>query len=159
MSRKVNIYFGAGILLSWISLIFVYIFTSESLFAIIFIILAVFLMPMLISFISALLGEIRVQKIKSSFQDFITMFGKFLMISVSTTLLFSGIGTICYQFYLYLKAGEWTSYSVIYAFNKLGSTWAKSPNDWVGFWEILEFLPISLVLIVCSFLILSLSEK
>lgn len=45
-----------------------------------------------------------------------------------------------YQLYLYMRNGEWTSYSVIDLLIYFGNKWAMYPYDWLGFWKVLELI-------------------
>ncbi|KKX30262.1 hypothetical protein YH62_11965 [Rhizobium sp. LC145] len=62
-------------------------------------------------------------------------------------LFILGWVTIAVQIYWYLRGGLWTSVSIISALKQLPiekvAEWASNPLDWLGLYQLLEFLPLS----------------
>ena len=72
--------------------------------------------------------------------------------SKSIEQLFYAIVTIgalipAYQVYNYLKAGYWQSISIIDALKSVDIQWAVYPQDWVGLWSVLDFVPLSIFIL------------
>lgn len=61
-------------------------------------------------------------------------------------LIIGGIGVIGFQIFLWLKEGVWFPISLITVLSFF-SDWAYNPRDWVGFWKMLNAIPISVLLI------------
>lgn len=49
-----------------------------------------------------------------------------------------------WQFYGYLRSGEWPALSMIALLQWLHIDWARSPRDWAGLHELLDAIPMSL---------------
>jgi hypothetical protein len=75
---------------------------------------------------------------------------------IGLTLIFAILGAVFtiglfaffWQVYLYFRFGSWVPYSMIDVFQYLGSEWAISPSDWVGFYNIFDSIPASVGLMV-----------
>lgn len=59
--------------------------------------------------------------------------------------VFAAIGILGWQIYGYLRQGEWPALSVIAALQWLNIEWARSPRDWLGLHNLLDAMPLSLV--------------
>jgi len=69
-------------------------------------------------------------------------------------LALSGIGIWVYQLYYWLKYAEWKSFSLLWPLS-LGSDyqdWIFYPTKWIGFHKVLDFIPLSIVVIVIGLL-------
>jgi hypothetical protein len=64
------------------------------------------------------------------------------------------IGIVAWQIYTYLKDGEWQSVSLITCLQYFNNTWATTPNDWQGLWNVLNMIPLSIMLLVIAATIL-----
>lgn len=68
--------------------------------------------------------------------------------------IFGAIGIVGWQLYTYLKLGEWHSISVITAMRWFEIKWSFSPTGWLGIYEILDFVPLSIA-VFCAGIILA----
>ncbi len=50
---------------------------------------------------------------------------------------------VAFQIYHLLRFGEWMPLSVIWALRRTGVSWALYPNDWLGVYKFLDWLPLS----------------
>ena len=66
--------------------------------------------------------------------------------------LFGGLGMLGYQIYMYLRSGEWYSFSVITGLRWLNVQWAFYPKEWIGLYKILDDFPLSLGIFICGFI-------
>ncbi|MCB9557346.1 MAG: hypothetical protein H6707_14665 [Deltaproteobacteria bacterium] len=62
-------------------------------------------------------------------------------------LFIKGMWFFGWQIVDYLRQGSWTSLSVIDALRKLNSGWAQNPTDWKGLHVLMDWVPMSLVLV------------
>ena len=78
--------------------------------------------------------------------------------------LLSGLGLVSYQVFLWMKDGIWPEFPIEVVFNflfenTLLAQWLSNPESWFGLQKIVEWLlqniPLSVALIIPSFLILS----
>ena len=67
-----------------------------------------------------------------------------MLIPILAVGVLAAIGIIGWQFYSYLKLGEWPSLSVITLLRWFNIEWAGAPSDWVGVHMILNEFPLSL---------------
>lgn len=63
----------------------------------------------------------------------------------------SGSWVVGKQCYTYLRYGVWESRSVIDLMRFFGSNWAASPDDWIGLYNVLEWMPMSIALVLAGF--------
>lgn len=57
-----------------------------------------------------------------------------------------GLGSLGRQIFLWLRDGRWTSVSVLdlLSWSGVGSQdWIARPNEWIGVWKLLNWLPLS----------------
>lgn len=156
---KVRTIFGLAILILWLSLLLISIFNNDELFLILFLSLTVIIFPFLISFFKSFSPPNATEKIEFLFQSFIEKLSHISAFGVFLALIFSGLGIFVNQIYTYLKLGEWQPYSIVDSFKSVGLKWASTPNDWIGLWEVLNFMPLSLVLIILSLVVFEQSLK
>ena len=74
----------------------------------------------------------------------------FLGIGVLISSL-GGFGFLGYQIYLYLKGGEWISYSALHLVKQISpqaEAWTINPDSWLGLHSVLDWLPLSGVLVI-----------
>lgn len=64
-----------------------------------------------------------------------------IQVTLGVAMLVAGVAVFGFQIYWYLKNGSWMPLSLIDVASKLDVAWAQSPNDWVGIWEILNYVP------------------
>ena len=81
-------------------------------------------------------------------------FGAIIYILILGSSLLGGLFIIGMQIFFYLKEGAWNSVSIIDGLVELNLKWAINPQDWLGLWNILDFLPLSVSLLVLGFIIL-----
>ena len=64
--------------------------------------------------------------------------------------ILSGIGIWGYQIYYWLRYAEWSSFSLLWplSFYSQFQDWVYYPYDWVGFHNVLDFIPLSIILIL-----------
>lgn len=77
-------------------------------------------------------------------------YGEFIVVGVIVGLIFSGIGTFLWQVYHFLRFDEWTSLSLVDALRWCDLPWAYLPTEWVGLYRVLDFIPLSISLLVSS---------
>jgi len=53
-----------------------------------------------------------------------------------------------YQLFQWLRHGDWKSISVITGLRWLESSWAVYPREWLGVHKLLDFIPLSIALIL-----------
>jgi len=70
-------------------------------------------------------------------------------------IILGGVGFFIGQVLFYLKDNIWHSISIITALQWFDNKWAQNPETWVGLWNVLEFLPLSLSLIVLGLIIVA----
>jgi len=74
-------------------------------------------------------------------------------LGITSAGFFLGIPVlILYQVYLYLRYGQWQSYSAIDGLIYVSPAWGRRPDDWVGVWEMLSSTPLSLAFLILAFL-------
>ena len=78
------------------------------------------------------------------------------LLLTATTVGFLAI--VGYQIVMYLKTGSWHPLSVISFLKWLGSNWAYNPTNWVGLYKILDFIPLSMAVVITGWLMLLDSE-
>jgi hypothetical protein len=68
-----------------------------------------------------------------------------------------GFGLFCYQIYLWLRWGDWASYSLLspLSYFEYLQPWVYYPSEWVGINKILEKTPLSLFLIILGIILLT----
>ena len=107
---------------------------------------SIFAAPIYVGVVISFLGTGRVNSIQQVLTD-----GKQLAINSISWLLIvisfiSGLSIFGYQVYYYLKNGTWFSISLIDSFAYIGSDWALQPNNWYGIWNLLNKIPLSMML-------------
>ena len=68
------------------------------------------------------------------------------LIWVGLAVSLSGLAVLGYQTFLFLRDGEWISYSLLYLVKILPNgilLWARDPDSWFGLHKILNDLPLS----------------
>lgn len=68
--------------------------------------------------------------------------------------LFGGVGVFVWQVYYYLRFNVWISVSVITALEWMKIGWAMSPSDWFGLFNVLNYIPLSISMVVFGFFML-----
>lgn len=68
-------------------------------------------------------------------------------------LIFGGVGVVGWQVYEYLRYNIWSSVSVITALQWMKIQWALNPTDWIGLYNILRMIPLSLTMIVIGWMV------
>ncbi|MEW8202711.1 MAG: hypothetical protein AB2697_21855 [Candidatus Thiodiazotropha endolucinida] len=76
-----------------------------------------------------------------------TIFG-FVILSI-----LAGIGVLIYDIYSYLKSGNWDSIDTIDLLREMKADWAFNPTDWIGLWEVLNAIPLFIILIILPILL------
>jgi hypothetical protein len=66
----------------------------------------------------------------------------------SVALLICGVGIVGWQVYGYLRYNIWTPVSPITVLEWLNIKWALNPNDWIGLYNLLKMIPLSVLMIV-----------
>ncbi len=69
-------------------------------------------------------------------------------------LIINGFGICLYQIYYWLKYAEWNSFSLLFPLSYISEIreWVSYPYEWVGVHKILDFLPLSITLLMVGFL-------
>ena len=70
----------------------------------------------------------------------------------------AGVAIPVYQTFLWLREGRWTALSVLDALKYVDTnperpyqwTWLYFPQDWIGFYKLLENTPLSLILVLLA---------
>lgn len=73
----------------------------------------------------------------------------------------SGVSIFLYQIYYWLRYAEWNSFSLLWPLSFASGglqDWVYYPYEWVGIHKILDFLPLSIILILISCLFLFYDE-
>lgn len=73
-------------------------------------------------------------------------------------LIFGGVGVIGWQVYEYLRYSIWNPVSVVAALQWMKIQWASNPTDWIGLFNILTMIPLSLASIALGWIVV-LSEQ
>lgn len=68
-------------------------------------------------------------------------------------LIFGGLGVVGWQVYEYLRYNSWDSISIITALQWMKIQWAFNPTDWIGLYNILGMVPLSLTMIVVGWMV------
>jgi hypothetical protein len=58
---------------------------------------------------------------------------------------------LIWQAYYYLRHGVWQPISLIDALRYVNMKWAISPSDWIGLYHFLDWIPLSLLLLITGF--------
>ena len=67
------------------------------------------------------------------------------------------IGSVCllgWQVYEYLRYNFWTPVSIITVLKLMSFSWALNPSDWIGLYNILAKMPLSLTMVVIGFFVM-----
>ena len=66
-----------------------------------------------------------------------------------------GIGIWGYQIYYWLRYADWNSFSLLWplSYSSDFQDWVYYPYEWIGVHKVLDFIPISIVLILIGLLI------
>jgi hypothetical protein len=80
-----------------------------------------------------------------------------LSVDVGFFLMISGVLILGVQIYEYLRNGSWHSLSVISLLQFFDVEWALMPSDWMGLYNMMDIVPLSLAALVAGFLIFILS--
>lgn len=89
-------------------------------------------------------------------------------VAIGSITTSAGVLVILVQFFIYLKDGEWQSYSLMFLVKALFSgtnffNWLTNPTSWFGLHEIIigvvSNIPLSLFLIVTGFTIMFCSDS
>ena len=72
---------------------------------------------------------------------------------VCLAFIFGGLGVVGWQVYEYLRYNTWNSLSVINAMQWMKIQWALNPADWIGLYNILCMIPLSLTMIVIGWMV------
>ena len=70
----------------------------------------------------------------------------------SLALLGCGVSIVGWQVYEYLRYDIWTPVSPITALEWMKIKWALNPTDWLGLYNLLKMVPLSLLMIVFGWL-------
>jgi hypothetical protein len=112
----------------------------------------IFIVPVLWGFISSFVPQSTSDKIRSRIEQTLSFI-------FASSLLLIGIGIFGYQVYSYLRFGSWLPFSVIDLMVIFNIEWAESPIDWLGVWEILNKIPVSVFFIGLSILAFNSYDK
>lgn len=77
----------------------------------------------------------------------------FIKFIAALALIFGGVGVVGWQVYEYLRYNVWSPVSVVTALQWLKVQWALNPADWVGLYNILRMIPLSLTMIVMGWMV------
>lgn len=69
------------------------------------------------------------------------------------SLLIGGLCVVGWQVYEYMRYNIWNPISVATALEWMNIKWALNPTDWVGLFNILKIIPLSLTLIAMSWIV------
>lgn len=69
------------------------------------------------------------------------------------SLLIGGLCVVGWQVYEYMRYNIWNPISVVTALEWMNIKWALNPTDWVGLFNILKIIPLSLTLIAMSWIV------
>lgn len=152
MRKNINIRLGFAILTAWMGLIPLWFLTNESFWLALWLLLTIFLSPFWLQLIVELVGK---DKIESVSRCFFNCTLKLLSIALIT----GAVGFTLFQAYSFLKVGNWVGYSVIDGLVFLDSEWAAKPQDWLGVWKILRFIPVSASVFLVGIIVYSAAEK
>jgi hypothetical protein len=75
-------------------------------------------------------------------------------IFVGLFLMLCAVCLLGWQAYGYLRYNFWMPVSVITALEWMNFGWAKNPTDWVGLYNILVKIPLSLITFIVGFFVL-----
>ncbi len=77
-----------------------------------------------------------------------------IVMFVGRCCAFFGLAALPYQFYLWVRHGEWTAFSPLGELKKLDRhyhwPWLWYPTDWIGLHQLLDATPLSLFLILVA---------
>ena len=60
--------------------------------------------------------------------------------------LFTAIGILGWQALTWLKTGEWQTLTLMSALASFGVKWASSPESWIGIYNLLKEIPLTVAL-------------
>jgi hypothetical protein len=72
---------------------------------------------------------------------------------VGISLMLCGFLVLGWQVYEYLRYSFWMPISVITGLSWIKLEWALNPTDWIGVFNILSNIPLSLALVVVGFFV------
>lgn len=77
----------------------------------------------------------------------------FIKFIAAITLIFGGLGVVGWQVYEFLRNNSWNPVSVVTALQWMKIQWALNPTDWIGLYNILQMVPLSLMMIVSGWMV------
>lgn len=69
-------------------------------------------------------------------------------------LMLGGVCVLGWQGYHYLRYNEWISVSLITALEIMNIRWAFNPTDWLGLYNVLKAIPLSVTMFVVGWVTL-----
>ena len=115
-------------------------------------------------FISKAYEELRFFISNLTIVDFICLSAITTIMVFALLFLFSGVGVVFYQMFLWMKNGVWSEFpiEIVFSFlfeNTWLAQWLSNPESWFGLQRVMEWLlqniPLSAALIIPSILIFS----
>jgi hypothetical protein len=152
LNSKVKKWIAFSILSLWMALIPIWLVSGESVWLGFWLLLAIFVSPLLWDVVLLLFGKARVDAITNSVWSLFFTIAAF-------SLIVGAAGVVLYQIYGFLRIGDWQSISIIDCLIYAGMEWAKEPSDWVGFWKLLDYFPFSLSLFIVGFILFVANES
>jgi len=73
-------------------------------------------------------------------------------------VIISALAVPAVQIYMYLRSGDWQSWSVITPLSWAGLGWAVNPQSWYGLHQVLDWVHVSFGIIAVSPLLFYLSQ-
>ncbi|ABM02104.1 hypothetical protein Ping_0237 [Psychromonas ingrahamii 37] len=113
-----------------------YLYTGYSIWLLLLVTLLLISLPIYYGIYESVVGEEKVNKIESKI-------GKSIHLLIAFIIVISAVCVFVFQTYTYLKSGVWLPLSVIDGFSTIGFEWAKNPTDWIGLWELVDQVPLS----------------
>jgi len=166
MIKKIGSGVGILLIIVWIGIFFAYLITNDKTYLSPFILLSFFVVPMSWGVLESLLSDdlkkrlgsvmsVNAKIISRIFQQTtIIIFG---ILSLASFL--AGASILVYQVYMYLKGGDWLSFSIISMLNYFGSGWSSNPSNWIGLWKALDKVPLTIFSVVLGALFLIIFDR
>ncbi|EAQ63732.1 hypothetical protein MED121_03507 [Marinomonas sp. MED121] len=83
-----------------------------------------------------------------------TKFDRLFHVTSGVLITLSAPGVLIFQLYKYLRTDTWIEISFLDVLAKINFQWAIDPTDWFGLWRVLNWLPLSVVLLLLGLYVL-----
>ena len=162
MSRAIAV--GVVLLLNWLGFVtgaLFFPFESAGLhFSVVLgaLITSAMVFSLFVGFVLEVIGERKRNRINLVLKGRPVRAIRFALIAVSFLAMLGGTGTSLYQVLVYFWQGGWQPISALDPLVSVNWSWAITPDSLLGAWKILDWLPLSVALILAAIVILVISS-